>query len=242
VTGASGDLGRVIARTLAVCGAHVIVHYHRREANALNLVEEIRGLGVRSCALPADVASMDSVIALRDEAVRAVGEVDIVICNAVSWHTKVSVLDLPLDEFEAVHRTCVLQVVTLAKAFAPAMIRRRWGRFVGISSEVAMQALPNTGPYTAGKRGMDGVIRVLAHELGEHQITVNQVAPGWIVTDKDRNSHTERCEPYEWHVPLRRRGFDYDVANAVAFLSSDLAEFITGAYIPVCGGNVMPAI
>jgi 3-oxoacyl-[acyl-carrier protein] reductase len=242
VTGAGGELGRVIARTFAVCGADVIVHYLRSQERAEGLAEEIRCLGVRSCAAQADVASLDSVMALREAVARELGPVDIAVSNAVAWHATASVLELPLKEFEAVHRTCVLQAVTLAKVFAPGMIERRWGRIIGISSEVAMQALANTAPYTAGKRGMDGVLRVLARELGAHHITVNQVAPGWVVSDKDRAARTERCEAYENTVPLRHRGSDQDVANAVAFLASDLAGFITGVYLPVCGGNVMPGI
>jgi 3-oxoacyl-[acyl-carrier protein] reductase len=89
---------------------------------------------------------------------------------------------------------------------------------------------------------MDGVLRVLAKEVGVHQVTVNQVAPGWMISDRHRDEGTERQEKYESTVPLRRRGTDQNIADAVAFLASDLAEFITGAYIPVCGGNVMPTI
>ena len=105
-----------------------------------------------------------------------------------------------------------------------------------------MQALVNTGPYTAAKRGMDGVLRVLAREVGPYQVTVNSVAPGWIISDRDRGEATERQPEYERGVPLQRRGFDQDVANAVAFLASNLAGFVSGTYLPVCGGNVMPAI
>jgi 3-oxoacyl-[acyl-carrier protein] reductase len=89
---------------------------------------------------------------------------------------------------------------------------------------------------------MDGVLRVLAKEVGQHGITVNQVAPGWTVSDRDRAAGTERQERYERDVPLRRRGTDQEIANVVAFLASDLASFVTGAYVPVCGGNVMPTI
>jgi 3-oxoacyl-[acyl-carrier protein] reductase len=89
---------------------------------------------------------------------------------------------------------------------------------------------------------MDGLLRVLAREVGEHQVTVNQVAPGWMISDAVRAAGTERQEFYENRVPLRRRGQDQDVANAVAFLASDLASFITGAYLSVSGGNVMPTI
>ncbi len=83
-------------------------------------------------------------------------------------------------------------------------------------------------------------MRSLARELGEYGITANQVAPGWVISDKDRNDRDEVQPQYERTVPLRRRGYDQDVANLVAFLASDLANFITGVRIPVCGGNVMP--
>ncbi|GJM75524.1 hypothetical protein HMSSN036_77400 [Paenibacillus macerans] len=89
---------------------------------------------------------------------------------------------------------------------------------------------------------MDGVYRVLAKEVGEHQITVNQVAPGWTISERERNLEERNDSAYIAGVPLKRRGEDQDIANAVAFLASDLAGFITGAYIPVSGGNVMPAI
>ncbi|MNP39239.1 3-oxoacyl-[acyl-carrier-protein] reductase FabG [compost metagenome] len=105
-----------------------------------------------------------------------------------------------------------------------------------------MQNAPGQSAYVAGKRGMDGVYRVLAKEIGEHQITVNQIAPGWTISENDRTNNTEISEDYNKTVPLKRRGTDQEIANVVAFIASDLASFITGAYIPVSGGNVMPAI
>jgi 3-oxoacyl-[acyl-carrier protein] reductase len=78
--------------------------------------------------------------------------------------------------------------------------------------------------------------------VGRHEITVNQVAPGWTISDKDRGTDRERQPEYEKNVPLGRRGTDREIANVVAFLASDLASFISGAFIPVCGGNVMPCI
>jgi 3-oxoacyl-[acyl-carrier protein] reductase len=136
----------------------------------------------------------------------------------------------------------VLHNVLMAKAFVPAMVARGRGRVIAISTECAMQNAPSQSAYVSGKRGMDGVLRVLAKEVGRHNITVNQVAPGWTVSDRDRAAGTEVQEAYAAGVPLHRRGTDQEIANVVAFLASDLASFITGAYIPVCGGNVMPAI
>jgi 3-oxoacyl-[acyl-carrier protein] reductase len=122
------------------------------------------------------------------------------------------------------------------------MVRNHYGRFIAISTECVMQSLPGQSAYVAGKRGMDGILRVLAREIGPYQITVNQVAPGWTVTERVRDEGTARQEAYEATVPLKRRGEDQEVAHVVAFLASDLASYITGAYIPVCGGHVMPTI
>ncbi|HUS58196.1 MAG TPA: SDR family oxidoreductase, partial [Planctomycetota bacterium] len=155
------------------------------------------------------------------------------------WTT---VLNQAPADYEGQFRSCVLHNVLMAKAFAPAMIRKRWGRIIAINTECAMQNHPTQSAYVSGKRGMDGVLRVLAKEIGEHNVTVNQVAPGWTISDKYRSTGTERQEGYEKNVPLRHRGDDHDIANAVAFLASDLARFITGVYLPVCGGNVMPTI
>ena len=104
-----------------------------------------------------------------------------------------------------------------------------------------MECDPTQSAYVAGKRGMDGLYRVLAKEIGEHGITVNQVAPGWLVTDK-MPEDMGGSEEFIQNVPLRRRGTAQDVADAVLFLASDLAKFITGAFIPVTGGNIMPTI
>jgi 3-oxoacyl-[acyl-carrier protein] reductase len=110
-----------------------------------------------------------------------------------------------------------------------------------------LQMLPYQSAYVSGKRGMDGVYRILAKEVGEHNITVNQVAPGWTISDNCRNidgaeKNTMQDYPYISTVPMKWRPKDTDIANCVCFLASDLAGFITGVYLPVCGGNVMPCI
>jgi len=243
VTGAAGDLGRVITRTLARCGADVAIHYHTSHAPAAALLAEIQALGRRGMIVQADVGDAASVEQMRAAITATLGDPDIVVANAVAQiHPWQSVLEESLADYESQFRTCVLQNVLLAKAFVPAMIRQRWGRVIALNTECAMQCTPNQSAYVAGKRGMDGVLRVLAREVGAHQITVNQVAPGWMISQRDREAGTQRQEHYEKHIPLGHRGTDQDVANAVAFLASDLAAFITGVYLPVCGGNVMPAI
>jgi len=242
VTGATGQLGRVMVRTLADCGADVAIHYRSNQAKADDLLAEVRAMGVRGMTVQADVGDFESVLAMRDAIAAELGEPDIIVNNAVSQYEWTTVLEQDPAHYEDQFRSCVLHNVHMAKAFVPAMIRKGWGRVIATSTECAMQCTPTQSAYAAGKRGMDGVLRVLAREIGQHQVTVNQVAPGWTISDRHREAGTERQPQYEKNVPLRRRGTDQEIANVVAFLASDLAAFITGAYIPVCGGNVMPCI
>ncbi|MGM0884941.1 MAG: SDR family NAD(P)-dependent oxidoreductase [Bacillota bacterium] len=242
ITGATGDLGRVMARTLASCGANIVLHYNHNEAKAKELQQEITAMGRRAIIVQADVTNEQQIYEMKDKAVQELGHVDIVVANAVIQYQWTSILEQPISDYVSQFESCVMQSVYLAKAFVPAMIERNGGRIIGINTECSMQNFAGQSAYTAGKRGMDGVYRVLAKEAGEHQISVNQVAPGWTISDRDRANHTEENSGYSQNVPLKRRGTDQEIANTVAFLASDLASFITGAYIPVNGGNVMPAI
>ncbi|MWV42380.1 SDR family oxidoreductase [Paenibacillus sp. HJL G12] len=242
ITGSTGQLGRVMARTLALAGADIVLHYHGNEAKAVQLKSEIEAQGRACVTVQADITNFQAVQHLRDQAISTMGKVDIIVANAVIQYEWTSILEQPIEDYRSQFESCVLQSVHLAKAFAPDMIERRHGRIIGINTECAMQNFPGQSAYTAGKRGMDGIYRVLAKEIGEHGITVNQVAPGWTISEKDRENHSEIQETYSQHVPLKRRGTDQEIANTVLFLASDLASYITGAYIPVSGGNVMPAI
>lgn len=243
VTGSTGQLGRVIALTLAECGADIALHYHQSAERAAQLQQQIEALGRKACIVQAEIALEESVRAMRDQVVAKLGAPHILVNNAVSQYKWVSVLEQSPADYEDQFRSCVMQNVLMAQTFVPAMIERgAGGRVIGINTECAMQNAPSQSAYVAGKRGMDGVLRVLAKEIGTHGITVNQVAPGWTISDRDRQEGTERRPGYEKSVPLGRRGEDQEIANAVAFLASPLASFITGVYLPVCGGNVMPAI
>lgn len=243
ITGATGQLGRVMAKTLAKAGADIILHYHKNEEKANALAEEIRALDVRCFTVSCDVGELDSVYAMRDQIAASFSMPDIIVDNAVVQYVPwTSVLEQNPADYESQFRSCVMQNVNMAKAFLPFMKERGYGRMIGINTECAMQNFPGQSAYVSGKRGMDGVMRVLAKEVGPFGITVNQVAPGWTISDRDRENHTEVQPQSDALIPLRRRGTDQEVANAVLFLASDLASYITGTYLPVCGGNVMPCI
>jgi 3-oxoacyl-[acyl-carrier protein] reductase len=242
VTGGSGELGRCMVRTLARAGAQVALTYLNSAGPAEQVVQEVLKEGGQAKAFQADVTLESSVQALQTAVQAWSGAPHIIVSNAVIQYPWKSLLEQDLADYESQFRSCVLQSVLLAKSFSPAMIERRHGRIIGINTECSLQAFAGQSAYVSGKKGMDGLLRVLARELGPHQITVNQVAPGWTVSEKDRKAGTEDNADYSRSVPLKRRGTDEEVANVVAFLASDLSSFVTGAFIPVCGGNVMPAI
>jgi len=236
VTGATGELGRVVTRTLAGCGARVAIHYHQAADIAAALHQELPG----SCVVQADVTKPDAIYRMRDEIHQQLGVPDIIVNNAVIQYEWTHVLQQSVEDYRSQFESCVLHNVLMAQAFVPGMIHKGWGRVIAFNTECAMQNVANQSAYVSGKRGMDGVLRVLAREVGEHGITVNQVAPGWTVSET--RPATGRPDSYLNAVPLKRWGTEQDIANAVAFLASDLAGFITGVFLPVCGGNVMPTI
>lgn len=236
ITGATSELGRVMSRTLADCGARVAIHYHQAADKAATLQNELPG----SCIVQADVTQEVEVQRMRDEVKRQLGAPDIIVNNAVIQYPRMEVLQQSPADYRSQFESCVLHNVLMAQAFVPDMIAKKWGRVIAMNTESAMQNWPTQSAYVSGKRGMDGVLRVLAKEIGEHGITVNQVAPGWTVSETRKSEG--RPDWYLNAIPLKRWGKEQDIANAVAFLASDLAGFITGAYLPVCGGNVIPAI
>ncbi|MGY8827132.1 MAG: SDR family NAD(P)-dependent oxidoreductase [Candidatus Latescibacterota bacterium] len=241
VTGASGEIGRVIARTLADCGARVVLHYYKGQERAEEVRKEIEAAGGQVIIAQADIADRAAVFSLRDTVTQAFGAADIIVNNAVEQYQWTSILEQDEADYESQFRSSVLHNVLMTKAFVPGMIEKKWGRVIATNTECTMQCNPNQSAYISGKAGQDRVLRVLAREVGQHGITVNQVAPGWMISDKYRDEPVDDSG-YVSTVPLGHRGEDQDIANAVAFLASDLASFITGVYLPVAGGNVMPRI
>lgn len=243
ITGATGQLGQAMVNTLARAGADIIIHYRNNEKRATQLKEKLHTLGVEGFTAQADVGVEKDVSRMRSDIQSRFRLPDIVVTNAVSqvfpWET---VLNESPKDYEDQFRSCVMQNVLMAKAFVPSMIDNGWGRFIGINTEVAIQTVENQSAYASGKKGMDGVLRVLSREVGSHGITVNQVAPGWTISWQDRQNGTEQQPEYAQKLPLKRRGEDIEVAYVVAFLASKLASYITGAFIPVNGGNTFVGI
>ena len=242
VTGATGQLGRVMAKTLASCGADIAVHYLKNKEKADEIIKEITestSNSVRAIAVQADITDEKSVNLMRDKIKKELGDPDIVVNNAVIQYQWVSVLEQDLADFQSQFDSCVKHNVLMAKAFIPAMIDKNGGRFIGVNTECSYLCNANSAAYASAKRGMDGLYRTLAKEVGKYNITVNQVAPGWTISERDRLNNTEIAPEYSNSVPLRRRGTDQEIANVVLFLASHLSSFVSGVCIPVCGGTVM---
>ena len=249
VTGGTGELGRTMIRSLAECGANVAICYYNKKDFASELKNEIeKEYRVKAVTVLADVTNLDSIMTMKKEVLQSLGITDIIVNSAViQIHEWTSVLEQAPQDYESQFKSCVMHNVYMAKAFVPDMIKQNYGRVIGINTECSMQNFTTQSAYVSGKRGMDGILRVLAKEVGQYNITVNQVAPGWIISDKYRNANGSEKNinqdyPYIERVPMKRRGTDIEIANAVCFLASDLAGFITGVYLPVCGGNVIPCI
>ena len=248
VTGGAGQLGRAMVRGLAECGANVVICYYSQADFANELKKEVQDkYDIRALSVKVDVTDMESILTMKEFVNKELGIVDIIVNNAIIWHEWKTILEQDKESYESQFRSSVLHGIFMAKAFVPDMKEKRYGRVIGINTECTMQMLPYQSAYVSGKRAMDGIYRILAKEVGEYNITVNQVAPGWTISENQGEvDGTEKSikqdYPYISIVPLKWRPTDTDIANCVCFLASDLAKFISGVYLPVCGGNVMPCV
>ena len=243
VTGASRGIGRAIACRLATHGAAICVNYATRKDEAEAVVAEIAGAGGRAIAVQADVADADAVARITTRAEAELGPVSILVNNAgVSVAATLETYD-PLA-MERMRRINVDGVIHTIRAVAAGMRQRGYGRIINIASNAAIgTALPGSTFYAATKAEVLILTRRFAMELGRSGITVNAVAPGWIVTDMARAG----CSDEEFEARVRmvseramvgRTGQPDDLANAVAFLAAPESGFVTAQVITVDGGRM----
>jgi len=243
VTGASRGLGREIARRLALMGASVGVNYVTHAAEAESLVSEIRAAGGRAIAVKADVGEPSQIQRMVEKVTSELGPMSMLVNNAgVSFPATLESFDPAA--LERMWRTNVDGLVHLTRAVASGMKQRRYGRIVNLSSIAAHgTAMPGTTFYAATKAAVSILTRRFAMELGRDGITVNAVAPGFILTDMARQGHTE--QEYQELVQrisalsmVGRVGEPGDIANAVVFLLAPDSGFITGQILTVDGGRM----
>lgn len=233
VTGASGGIGSAIARTLHAQGATVVLTGRRREA-----LDALGGeLGERALVVPADLAEPGAADALVGAAEGESG-LQILVNNAGITRDALA-MRLKDEDWQAVLDTNLTQAFRLARAALKGMMRRRFGRIVGITSIVGVTGNPGQANYAAAKAGMIGMSKALAQEVASRGITVNCVAPGFIETPMtDALAEGQRAALLQ-RVPVGRLGAAAEVAAAVAFLASDEAAYVTGQTLHVNGGMAM---
>ncbi|HDT5738254.1 TPA: 3-oxoacyl-[acyl-carrier-protein] reductase [Staphylococcus aureus] len=238
VTGASRGIGRSIALQLAEEGYNVAVNYAGSKEKAEAVVEEIKAKGVDSFAIQTNVADADEVKAMIKEVVSQFGSLDVLVNNAGITRDNL-LMRMKEQEWDDVIDTNLKGVFNCIQKATPQMLRQRSGAIINLSSVVGAVGNPGQANYVATKAGVIGLTKSAARELASRGITVNAVAPGFIVSDMTDALSDELKEQMLTQIPLARFGQDTDIANTVAFLASDKAKYITGQTIHVNGGMYM---
>lgn len=238
VTGASRGIGRSMALQLAEEGYNVAVNYAGSKEKAEAVVEEIKAKGVDSFAIQANVADADEVKAMIKEVVSQFGSLDVLVNNAGITRDNL-LMRMKEQEWDDVIDTNLKGVFNCIQKATPQMLRQRSGAIINLSSVVGAVGNPGQANYVATKAGVIGLTKSAARELASRGITVNAVAPGFIVSDMTDALSDELKEQMLTQIPLARFGQDTDIANTVAFLASDKAKYITGQTIHVNGGMYM---
>lgn len=238
VTGGSRGIGAAICLTLASAGADVAVNYPGPDVPADEVVEEIEKLGRRAVAVCGDVSNAVDVERMTTEAVDALGGLDILVNNAGITRDGLLVR-MSEQDWDSVLAVDLKSVFLCTQAAAKIMMKARWGCIVNIASVIGQIGNAGQVNYAAAKAGVIAVTKSCAKELASRSVRVNAVAPGFIETPMTAALSDKVREAAQEQIPLRRFGQAQDVANAVAWLCTDQASYITGHVINVDGGMVM---
>ena len=234
VTGASGGIGGAIARALHAQGAAVGLSGTRAA-----LLEELAGaLGERAVVLPCDLRDPAATEALVGQAEAALGQVDILVNNAGLTRDSLA-MRLKDEDWQTVLDVNLTAGFRLARAALRGMMRRRWGRIIGIASIVGATGNPGQANYAAAKAGLIGMSKSLAAEVASRGITVNCIAPGFVVTAMTDALKDEQRAALAARIPAGRLGTPEDIAAAAVYLASEEAAWVTGQTLHVNGGMAM---
>ena len=238
VTGASRGIGRAIAQQLASKGAIVVVNYARDSEGAAATVESILTSGGHAISLQADVSDFTAADALIKRTVKEQGKLDILVNNAGITRDQITML-MPEEDWDEVLRVNLKSVFNCCKPAVRAMMRKRYGRIVNISSVAGIAGNAGQTNYSASKAGLIGFSRALAREVARRKITVNVVAPGLVPTALTNVLSEDTKNASLTGIPMGRWGDPQEVADAVVFLAGETAGYITGQVLNVDGGMVM---
>lgn len=235
VTGASRGIGREIALTLAGYGADVIVNYNGSEGKAAEVVKEIEAMGRKAKAVQCSVADFEACGKMITEMLTQFGHIDILVNNAGITKDNL-VIKMSEEDFDAVIDTNLKGTFHTIKHMYRAFLKQREGRIINLSSVSGVLGNAGQANYAASKAGVIGLTKSMAKELASRNITVNAIAPGYIDTDMTQAMSDTAKEAIISQIPLKRAGSPKDIAETVAFLASEKAQYITGQVISVDGG------
>jgi 3-oxoacyl-[acyl-carrier protein] reductase len=235
VTGASRGIGRDVALRLASEGVAVVVNYNTSEAEANEIVAEIRAAGGTAEVVQGSVAAAAEAEGLVEQASKLLDGLDILVNNAGITRDNL-LMRMTEEDWDAVQDTNLKGAFLCTKAAIRGMLRQRSGKIINMSSVVALTGNPGQANYTAAKAGLIGFTKTVAREVASRGITVNAVAPGFISTRMVDGISEDLQKQIMERIPLARFGSTADVAASVAFLASDEAAYITGQVLSVDGG------
>jgi 3-oxoacyl-[acyl-carrier protein] reductase len=238
VTGGSRGIGRAIALRLAAQGADVAFSYRGNEAAAKETAAAIEAFGRRALAFQGDVTDPEAADGLVKAALEAFGKVDILVNNAGITRDDL-IMRMSLESWRSVLETNLFGAFYAIKAVTRPMLRAKGGRIINITSVSGQAGQTGQANYSSAKAGLIGLTKATARELASRGITCNAVAPGFVLTELTKDLSQPLQDEITARTPLGRFGTTEEIANAVAFLASDEAAFITGQVLAVDGGLVM---
>ena len=237
VTGASQGIGKIIAFELAKSGAHVACISRNKKAIE-SIVEEITINGGQASSFPCDISDSDTLSEIITEIIKENSRIDILVNNA--GITKDSLLmRMSIEQWDDVINTNLKGAFHCTKAVVRYMMKNKFGRIINITSIVGLTGNAGQANYAASKAGLIGMTKSIAKEVASRGITANCIAPGWIETSMTDKLSGEVKNQFLSHIPVGRIGSPDDIANAVIFLASDEAGYITGQTITVDGGRII---
>ncbi|WP_069650234.1 3-oxoacyl-[acyl-carrier-protein] reductase [Caloranaerobacter ferrireducens] len=235
VTGGSRGIGKAIALKLASLGANIVVNYTKSDTKAKEVIKLAEEMGVKAIAIRADVSNKDDVENFINKVLDEFGRIDILVNNAGIARDNL-LMRMKEEEWDDVININLKGTFNVTKAAIRTMMKQKGGSIINVASVIGITGNQGQCNYAASKAGIIGFTKSIAKEVAKKKVRVNAIAPGFIKTDMTDKLPDKVKEEYLSKIPLNRLGEPEDIANAVAFLASDLSSYITGQVLIIDGG------